>query len=107
MQHSNLQADGCSVSDTQTATTSTTQAACTPTPTALTSDNGCAANSIVYPRDPYNVGEIPSLLADYAGKYEQLSTPNGYTVYFWIPLLDRDTLGKLKQSVCSRLLDPF
>lgn len=61
---------------------------------------GCPANAIVYPANPENVGNIPTLLQEYAGKYKEIkSSELGFTSFFWVPYLDQETMDKLKQSV--------
>ncbi len=90
---------GCSTSDSATEVSSTTVAACTSTATGATSDNGNAANAYVYPQNCDDVGSIPELLADYAHVYKSVqATSTGYTVYYWVPKLDRDTMEKLQES---------
>ncbi|KAK1974041.1 pectate lyase superfamily protein-domain-containing protein [Colletotrichum cereale] len=60
---------------------------------------GCPANAVIYPRDPTNVGDIPQILVDYAGKYVQVQAKSvSFTSFFWVPYLDKETMGKLKNS---------
>jgi hypothetical protein len=59
-------------------------------------------DAIVYPNDPANVGQIPSLLSAYAGKYEQIQA-RGMTGYFWVPALDQDTANNLRASVSAQI----
>ncbi|RWA03907.1 hypothetical protein EKO27_g11198 [Xylaria grammica] len=88
--------EGCEATNSDTAITSSTTAACTPTASA-DSLNVCDNDALVYPRDPANVGDIPTILAKYSGKYEQAEF-SGETAFFWVPVLDQDTFDKLKAS---------
>lgn len=45
------------------------------------------------------MGEIPSLLSAYAGKYESIGVPSlGIVGFYWVPALDEATMKKLKGS---------
>ncbi|KAH8157033.1 hypothetical protein CIB48_g11215 [Xylaria polymorpha] len=90
--------EGCQATNSGTDTTSstTTTVACTPTPSG-DSLNVCDNDALVYPQDPANVGDIPIILAQYSGKYEQAEF-SGETAFFWVPALDQDTFNKLKAS---------
>lgn len=61
---------------------------------------GCPAHAYVYPANPENVGEIPSLLRRYEGLYEAIRIGgNGPVVFYWVPRLDAQTMEALKASV--------
>ncbi len=90
---------GRSASNSATGVSATTVAVYTPTATRETADNGCAANTYVYPQNSYDVGSIPELLAGYAHVYDRVQVISmGYTVYYWVLMLDRDTMKRLQQS---------
>lgn len=105
---------GCEVTNTNIRTSSTTVASCTPSALvkARSEDGndtgvleprqggeGCGKHAIVYPVDPKNVGEIPTLLSAYAGKYETIGVPALNIVgFYWVPFLDEETLKKLQNS---------
>jgi len=95
---------GCEGKDktTTTSTATTTTAACKAT--QVVSDTpppqGCPANAVVYPNDNYKLGQIPTILANYTGKYKQISTDDdGYVSFIWVPWLDEATMEKLQSSV--------
>jgi len=121
---------GCTVSDADTTKTSTTDLSCPtkravarqwePAGTAIASDEAkathghgplmprqapsCGALAVVFPKDGKNVGEIPTLLQAYAGKYEKAESKRfGITSFFQIPDLDPATLKKLTESVSRAL----
>jgi hypothetical protein len=53
----------------------------------------------VYPVDPSDVGEIPTLLQAYAGKYTAVGAPSMNLVgFYWVPLLDQETMAALQAS---------
>nr|CDP24152.1 Putative Glycoside Hydrolase Family 55 [Podospora anserina S mat+] len=105
---------GCDVTDQNTRTVSTAIESCTPKPRVKARDgddpsllnprqngngNSCGKNAIVYPKDPKSAGDIPSLLSAYAGKYETIGVPELNIVgYWWVPLLDEETMKRLKSS---------
>ena len=62
---------------------------------------GCAANAVVYPSDPDNVGDIREILSDYDYQ-EAKSSEFGFTSFFWVPYLDRETMARLKDSVSTQ-----
>ncbi|PGH19017.1 hypothetical protein AJ79_00051 [Helicocarpus griseus UAMH5409] len=106
---------GCAVTDWDITTTTTATADNCPLPTANSKRHlpekselrprqalpppGCPANAIVYPRDSGNVGQIPTLLAEYQGDYfEAKSNEFQYTSFFRVPNLDVETMNSLQQS---------
>jgi hypothetical protein len=64
--------------------------------------SGCPADAIVYPNDPMNAGNVPQILSEkYSGKYTEVkSTAVGFISFWYIPLLDEETMEALKNSVC-------
>ncbi|EER43715.1 exo-beta-1,3-glucanase [Histoplasma capsulatum H143] len=91
-------------SDWDTTTTTTKPSNC-PSPTAQptgrppTPPPGCPANALVYPSDMDNVGNIRQILAKYKDKYlEVRSEELHFTVFFWIPYLDQETMDTLLKS---------
>ncbi|KAM0254537.1 hypothetical protein ACHAQJ_006697 [Trichoderma viride] len=101
---------GCSLKDWESATTVTSEACALPTGDSKRdadddshyvnlAASDCAAPAIVYPRDSENVGEIPVLLDQYKGKYVEIGAPSfNYIAFYWIPMLDKDTLDTLLKS---------
>ncbi|PGG96344.1 hypothetical protein GX51_07874 [Blastomyces parvus] len=96
---------GCSASDWDTTTTSTKPSNCPSSPTARptgrpsTPPPGCPADALVYPSDMDNVGNIRQILAKYKDKYlEVRSEAKHFTVFFWIPYLDQETMNSLLKS---------
>lgn len=59
---------------------------------------GCPAPAIVYPKDPENVGNIPSLLQGYSDYVEVGQTTENWVAFYWIPKLGQDTMNALRQS---------
>lgn len=116
---------GCDVKDSATATATTSVTGACPLPTKArrwsdsdqeygtnSSDSSlgletrqadrCGANAIVYPADPEAVGEIPKLLAAYAGKYVAVgSSQGGFTSFYWVPNMDAQTMSNCTKSVCT------
>ncbi|KOS36475.1 hypothetical protein ACN38_g12783 [Penicillium nordicum] len=92
---------GCSLTDSGS-TKTTTASVCEPTsgsggeyqPPAA----GCPAPAIVYPKDPENVGSIPSLLQGYKDYVEVGLTTERWVAFYWIPMLGQDTMDALRQS---------
>ncbi|KAJ2975980.1 hypothetical protein NUW58_g8207 [Xylaria curta] len=88
--------EGCSATNSQTVTRTSTTVSCEPTPSG-NSLNVCDNDALVYPQDPANVGAILSLLSDYKGKYEQVGAA-GETAFIWVPALDQETFDSLRIS---------
>jgi hypothetical protein len=59
---------------------------------------GCPAPAIVYPKDPGNVGNIPSLLEGYDDYVEVGLDSENWVGFYWIPLPGQDTMDELKRS---------
>ncbi|KAK4181199.1 family 55 putative glycoside hydrolase [Triangularia setosa] len=98
-------ARGCDLTDRNTRTEPTAVESCAPTPRVKARDDDDNSrqrvwqNAIVYPKDPKNVGDIPSLLNAYAGRYETIGVPEFSVVgYYWVPLMDAETMKRLKGS---------
>ncbi|KAH6874029.1 peptidase S8/S53 domain-containing protein [Thelonectria olida] len=101
---------GCSLTDWESETTVTSEECALPTrdsrrdvdenpDSANLAASDCAAPAIVYPRDSHNVGQVPVLLDKYKGKYVEIGAPEfNYTAFYWIPMLDKDTLATLLKS---------
>ncbi|ODH20229.1 hypothetical protein ACO22_05936 [Paracoccidioides brasiliensis] len=98
---------GCSASDWDTTTTRTKPDNC-PSPTAKPGQAaarppippwGCPANALVYPSDMDDVRHIRELLAKYKDKYVEVkSEALHFTVFFWVPYLDQETMNTLVES---------
>lgn len=89
---------GCDVTNSNTATKTVSASGCPATPTGIP-PAGCPQNAFVYPKNPYDVGEIPTILQKYASTYEVLDVPSSsYIVLYWVPLLDQQTLENLQAS---------
>ncbi|EEH35016.2 glucan 1,3-beta-glucosidase [Paracoccidioides lutzii Pb01] len=98
---------GCSASDWDKTTTRTKPDNC-PSPTAKPGQAaarppippwGCPANALVYPSDMDDVRHIRELLAKYEDKYVEVkSEALHFTLFFWIPYLDQDTMNTLVES---------
>ncbi|OJJ05261.1 hypothetical protein ASPVEDRAFT_838932 [Aspergillus versicolor CBS 583.65] len=97
---------GCAATGSETATT-TTATACPLAAMATTAADdgtfvppppGCPAPAIVYPKDPENVGNIPSLLQGYSDYVEVGQTTENWVAFYWIPKLGQDTMNALRQS---------
>jgi hypothetical protein len=114
---------GCSVSYSNTGTQTTVVASCAPAsvvapqrrrarsagaaePTAAAEEersvlggraNGCNLNNyIVYPKDPFNVGDIPTYLANAGVTFNQIQSTNlGYTAYYWLQNPSQDLIDTL------------
>lgn len=68
---------------------------------------GCPAPAIVYPKNPENVGSIPSLLQGYDDYVEVGLTTENWVAFYWIPMLGQDTMDALRRSVSLFILDYF
>ncbi|KAJ5963523.1 uncharacterized protein N7479_003399 [Penicillium vulpinum] len=80
---------GCSLTDWES-TTTTTAPVCEPTSRSgeyQPPAQGCPAPAIVYPKDPENVGSIPSLLQGYDDYVEVGLTTESWVAFYWIPML--------------------
>ncbi|CAM1508809.1 Fc.00g025480.m01.CDS01 [Cosmosporella sp. VM-42] len=102
---------GCSVSDWESATDKFTSACPLPTPDSkrdveepglgkrqfVPPAPGCPAPAIVYPRDPENVGEVPDILNHTKSRVIESSEFN-FVAFYWVPMLDRDTMAALLES---------
>ncbi|KAI0150178.1 glycoside hydrolase family 55 protein [Xylariaceae sp. FL1272] len=86
--------EGCSVTDSETATATTTVVACMPT---ASNDqlNVCKNDAIIYPQNPGDVNEILALISAYS--YVQIEG-GGETAFIWVPALDQDVYDLLKVS---------
>ncbi|KAJ5943590.1 hypothetical protein N7516_003758 [Penicillium verrucosum] len=95
---------GCSLTDSGS-TKTTTASVCEPTsgsggeyqPPAA----GCPAPAIVYPKDPENVGSIPSLLQGYKDYVEVGLTTERWVAFYWIPMLGQDTMDALRHPTSN------
>ncbi|KAL4930992.1 uncharacterized protein BDV17DRAFT_297495 [Aspergillus undulatus] len=93
---------GCSPTDWESSTT--TSATACPLPTTPSDGTfepppiGCPAPAIVYPRDPENVGSIPSLLQGYDDYVEVGPTTERWVAFYWVPMLGQDTMDALRRS---------
>lgn len=109
---------GCSVTDHDSHSTKTTRSECPlPTPNIVRREEeekddgvvrrqappppGCPADAIVYPKDPMKAGNVPQILNEkYAGKYTEVKSKTvGFISFWFIPLLDEQTMDILKNSV--------
>ncbi|KAJ5441854.1 hypothetical protein N7491_004260 [Penicillium cf. griseofulvum] len=92
---------GCSLKDWES-TTATTAPICEPTSSSggeyQPPAAGCPAPAIVYPKDPENVGSIPSLLQGYKDYVEVGLTTERWVAFYWIPMLGQGTMDALRQS---------
>lgn len=91
---------GCSLTDWES-TKTTTAPVCEPTSPSgeyQPPEKGCPAPAIVYPKDPANVGSIPSLLKGYDDYKEIGLTTESWVAFYWIPMLGQDTMDALRQS---------
>lgn len=76
----------------------------------------CAQNAIIYPVNPWNVGQIPTILSNNnypPGSYDQVQSTAlgraagmtaGWTGYFFVPALDGDTFNLLDNSADVHLV---
>lgn len=88
---------GCSISDQNTHTATTTSQNCAPTPSG--SDlNACRNDAIIYPSDPSNIDDLKNILVNYKDTYHIIGV-SGHTGYIWVPSLDGETMNKVKTSV--------
>lgn len=62
-------------------------------------DTKCGGDVIVFPKDRYNLGDIPTILANSPPKWELKSTSRGFTALWVVSNLDSDTKAKLVDSV--------
>ncbi|KAJ6149090.1 Killer toxin subunits alpha/beta 6 [Penicillium samsonianum] len=92
---------GCSLTDWSSTTTTTPSVCAQPTATGGAYEPpeiGCPAPAIVYPKDPENVGSIPSLLQGYDDYVEVGLTTENWVAFYWIPMLGQDTMDVLRRS---------
>lgn len=90
---------GCSISDQNTHTATTTSQSCAPTPSG--SDlNACRNDAIIYPSDPSNIDELKNILVNYKDTYHIIGVSD-HTGYIWVPSLDGETMNKVKSSVSN------
>lgn len=87
---------GCEVTNSNTATKTVSASGCPATPTGIPPD-GCPQNAFVYPANPANVGEIPTLLQNYASTYQVVELSD-FVAFYWVPLLDQQTMNALQSS---------
>lgn len=95
---------GCSISDKNTHTATTTTKGCKPTPSG--SDlNACRNDAIIYPSDPTNINDLKNILVDYKDSYRIIGV-TGHTGYIWVPAMDGEIMDKVKNSVSHPSIDP-
>lgn len=94
---------GCHLTDWDYATT-TTEPVCTETGGGdryQPPEIGCPAPAIVFPKDPTDTGDIPSLLEAYDDYVPVGSTTEDFVMFYWIPMLGQDTMDALQRSVSA------